>query len=646
MKTDLAGFSDQILSGSINGIYQGVILAAMVALGFRIISRKTNAATRHAILFFTLLLLASLMIAHWGRSLSLTRKISSAKPASGGHFQQEEHFADTLNTAAPDTQTELLVEISSFVQSEVLEIPNIYSSIRRSSEPVDNSSNAEILSPAFGEHRQTELKQFQTKLSELLRSVVNGLVNPVNLGFQIPRKLSILLLTIWIAAVACKLLVLLLRLNEIRRLKTKSAVPNRELKLLFDKLCQTTSSRRTVRLRVSQTYKSPLLLGFLHPVILLPAQNKEHSDVAELEQVLRHELAHVRRYDDWANLVQHLLHAILFFHPAVWWISKRLTLEREIACDDEVLEQTERRSYALLLVDLARRMQGYHPTLAPGTFSNKNQLKERIDMVLDAYRNTSPHLAKTRMGIVTASIVLFAAGAICYAPRVVLAQNDPVPPPPGRPPAPAEPFRSPTDQPGVAPAPRNLGEPFSVAQNPYPAPQGQRPPLGDLPPVPGPQPAIPPGPRGPMMRDMSPGERPLEQRLARVERMLEMLMSHFDLNPAEAQFHGNNPVELRERAMRTEKFLRQREFDDAARQFNKQFESQPRDEQGRLQDPKALKQEMQRQSQFRTQNHLLKLQQHLETLEREKAKVGQEIERLQKEQKKREPEANKSEDKE
>jgi hypothetical protein len=149
-----------------------------------------------------------------------------------------------------------------------------------------------------------------------------------------------------------------------------------------------------------------------------------------------------------------------------------------------------------------------------------------------------------------------------------------------------------------------------------------------------------------MMRDMSPGERPLEQRLARVERMLEMLMSHFDLNPAEAQFHGNNPVELRERAMRTEKFLRQREFDDAARQFNKQFESQPRDEQGRLQDPKALKQEMQRQSQFRTQNHLLKLQQHLETLEREKAKVGQEIERLQKEQKKREPEANKSEDKE
>ena len=70
-----------------------------------------------------------------------------------------------------------------------------------------------------------------------------------------------------------------------------------------------------------------------------------------------HELAHVRRRDDWTNLVQHCINALFFFHPAIWWVSKRISLEREIACDDQVLHSTRRpRAYALLLADLATRM--------------------------------------------------------------------------------------------------------------------------------------------------------------------------------------------------------------------------------------------------------------------------------------------------
>ena len=651
MRTDPAGFCDQILSGSINGIYQGMILTGLVALVFSMMRRKTNAATRHAILFFTLLLLAGLMLAHWGRALAMMRNVSPSKLASRGHFQQQQNLNYTLNTTPLETESESLAETSSVHQSKILATADIDSTVRWSSERVENSFDTKILSPALEENGQVGFNPFQNKLPESLRFVASGLINPVSVGFQIPKKFSVILLAVWIVAVASKLLILLLHLINIRSLKANSALPDRELRLIFDRLCQTTRTRRKVQLRVSRTYKSPLLLGFLHPVILLPAQNKEHPEVAELEQVLRHELAHVRRYDDWANLLQHLLQAILFFHPGVWWISKRLTLEREIACDDQVLEQSERRAYALLLVDLARRMQGYHPTLAQGTFSNKNQLKERIDMVLDAYRNSSPHLGKTRMGVVTAVLFLFAAGAIWCAPRVVLAQNDAAPLPAGHPPAPAQPFRAPKDQLSPPPAPRNPGEPFSVAQNQYPVPPGERPALGDLPAVPGPQPVNPPGPRGPMMRNMPPSDRALEQRLARVERMLEMLMSHFDINPGEAQFRAKGPADVQgmREQMQFEKRLHEqnsREFEDAVRQLKQAYDSAPRDGQGRSQASKSFKQEVERLSQARTQDQLLKLQQDLEMLEREKDKVGQAIDRLQKEQKQREAEAKKSDDKE
>ena len=62
----------------------------------------------------------------------------------------------------------------------------------------------------------------------------------------------------------------------------------------------------------------------------------------ELNAILLHELAHLRRRDDWTNLIQKIVGALLFFHPAVWWIEKKLALEREMACDDLVLA-TRRR---------------------------------------------------------------------------------------------------------------------------------------------------------------------------------------------------------------------------------------------------------------------------------------------------------------
>ena len=91
---------------------------------------------------------------------------------------------------------------------------------------------------------------------------------------------------------------------------------------------------------VSDDVRVPTALGFFRPAVVLPSWTLRDLSPDELKVIVLHELAHLRRWDDWTNLAQKFVKAIFFFHPAVWWIDSRLALEREIACDDMVLEQT------------------------------------------------------------------------------------------------------------------------------------------------------------------------------------------------------------------------------------------------------------------------------------------------------------------
>jgi beta-lactamase regulating signal transducer with metallopeptidase domain len=249
-------------------------------------------------------------------------------------------------------------------------------------------------------------------------------INPtewnIPLGAKVPKLAGPILLAGLLLITGARVCLILLGLHRIRKLKARVIDPDDELSALFEKLCTTLKVRRPTALRVSTIHRSPLLLGFLHPVILLPAEQQPH----EVAAVLRHELAHVNRRDDWANLAQHVVLSLLFFHPAARWVSKRLTLEREIACDDHVLQQGDGpRGYALLLANLAGRMQGCPPLLAPGASTNKSQLQQRIDMILDPNRNTSPRLSKSRLGYIVSSAMALAIAAIYCAPRIVFAQT-------------------------------------------------------------------------------------------------------------------------------------------------------------------------------------------------------------------------------
>lgn len=120
-------------------------------------------------------------------------------------------------------------------------------------------------------------------------------------------------------------------------------------------LARTLGIARPVTILVSGTVDSPLSFGWWRPVVLLPAALVSGMDPLLLEALLAHELAHVRRLDYLANLLQTIVEVLLFFHPCVWWISRRIRLERELLCDDlagEALGEPRRLGLALRELDL------------------------------------------------------------------------------------------------------------------------------------------------------------------------------------------------------------------------------------------------------------------------------------------------------
>jgi beta-lactamase regulating signal transducer with metallopeptidase domain len=121
------------------------------------------------------------------------------------------------------------------------------------------------------------------------------------------------------------------------RVTATSQVPA-PVRASFERIARALSLSRPVLLRVSSAIAGPVTIGTLRAIVLLPVSAVTLLSPDELEVVLAHELAHVRRADFLWNLVQTLLETLFFFHPAVWWISGRVRHERELCCDDLALK--------------------------------------------------------------------------------------------------------------------------------------------------------------------------------------------------------------------------------------------------------------------------------------------------------------------
>jgi hypothetical protein len=175
-----------------------------------------------------------------------------------------------------------------------------------------------------------------------------------------------------------------------------------------------------VELCVSADLRVPTAVGFFKPSVVLPTWALAEFSPAELNAVLLHELAHLRRWDDWTNLAQKVVRAVFSFHPAVWFVENRLSLEREMACDDLVLSQTSNpRAYAECLVSLAEKnflRRGV--ALAQAAVGRMRQTSLRVLQILDGRRSKAVGIWKPAPWVVAGFSVVCLVGAE-HAPRLV-----------------------------------------------------------------------------------------------------------------------------------------------------------------------------------------------------------------------------------
>ncbi len=123
---------------------------------------------------------------------------------------------------------------------------------------------------------------------------------------------------------------------------------------------------KSARVYSSMRIREAAVVGFWNPVVLLPASWLLALPFDVLEAVIAHELAHIRRFDVWVNLLQRVVETLLFYHPAVWWLSNQIRLEREMCCDEIAVSVTEQPgNYAIALEQVARIQAQGGLSLAP-----------------------------------------------------------------------------------------------------------------------------------------------------------------------------------------------------------------------------------------------------------------------------------------
>ena len=208
--------------------------------------------------------------------------------------------------------------------------------------------------------------------------------------------------------------------------KTSREVDLDTLNLQIGEILPDRAWQRRVKLCTSTEIRVPAAVGFLRPAIILPERLIPELSKEELKIILLHEMAHLTRWDDWTNLAQKICKAVFFFHPAVWWIENRLTLEREMACDDQVLQLTANpRAYAASLISFAEKLQSPRAVaLAQAIVSRARQLSLRIAQILDAGRPRPAFSWKPVLGV-SGTLLTLVIFATPYAPHLIAFRDSP-----------------------------------------------------------------------------------------------------------------------------------------------------------------------------------------------------------------------------
>jgi len=223
-----------------------------------------------------------------------------------------------------------------------------------------------------------------------------------------------LLMPLWLAGVSLLSLRLFTSWLCVQRLRTRGVTPaDAVLHQMISRLARRLHITRAVTLLESRMVDVPTVIGFLTPVVLLPASALAGLTTQQVEAILAHELAHIRRHDYVVNLLQTLVETVLFYHPAVWWLSRRIRIERENCCDDLAVSLCgDPVAYATALADLeALRSSGPAPERHIAMAATGGSLLQRVRRLLGA---PSSHSGRAPAWL-AATAALSLIGCVAYS---------------------------------------------------------------------------------------------------------------------------------------------------------------------------------------------------------------------------------------
>jgi len=190
---------------------------------------------------------------------------------------------------------------------------------------------------------------------------------------------------LWILAVGCGVAIAGARMVALRRQIALCLTARGILGGTYDAVLAEMGCRgRPARLVVSDSLKSPALIGCWRPVIVLPRWFAEQHNVSQLRWVLKHEVSHLLHRDHWADIVRRVARTMLFFHPIVRWASRRWEEAAEAACDRALVRgEMDVVDYTACLLSIVERVGSERTQMAPlGLFATQTQIQRRIGELL------------------------------------------------------------------------------------------------------------------------------------------------------------------------------------------------------------------------------------------------------------------------
>ncbi|HUD54788.1 MAG TPA: M56 family metallopeptidase [Terracidiphilus sp.] len=219
---------------------------------------------------------------------------------------------------------------------------------------------------------------------------------------QLDQRWSVLIASLWIVASAVLAIDLVLHSLRLRKLWTRAVLVEAHISAADSPIASGVFRRRTAQICTTHDLDRPSVIGFFAPRILIPDWLFARLAPAELDQIVLHESEHLRRFDDWTNLLQKLCLILFPLSPALWWIERQLSKDREMACDEAVVRITQApRAYAACLASLAERgLERRAEALSLGAWHRRSELVHRVHSILRNRRGLSPIAARALLGAV------------------------------------------------------------------------------------------------------------------------------------------------------------------------------------------------------------------------------------------------------